>query len=54
MVSVFTSNQGEYEFVRQIALNNPTSASSIDVLNGRILVGHDNGRIQVVNVDGSG
>ena len=29
-------------------------ASSLDILDGKILVGHDNGRIQTVNVDGSG
>ena len=28
-------------------------ASSLDVLDGKILVGHDNGRIQVVNADGT-
>jgi len=54
MVSVFTSNEGEYQFVRQIPLNNRFHASSIDILNNRILIGHDNGRIQTVNVDGTG
>ena len=28
-------------------------ASSIDVLDGKILLGHDNGRIVTVNVDGT-
>jgi len=28
-------------------------ASSLDVLNGKILIGHDNGKIQTVNVDGT-
>jgi len=53
MLSVFTSNEGEFQFVRQIALNNFNFASSLDVFNGKVLVGHDNGRIQTVNVDGS-
>jgi ribosomal protein S28E/S33 len=28
-------------------------ASAIDVLDGKILLGHDNGRIVTVNVDGT-
>lgn len=53
MLSVFTCNTGEYTFVRQIALDTFHFASSLDVLDGRVLVGHDNGRIQVVNADGT-
>lgn len=53
MVSVFSSDQGEYQFVRQIALDTFHFASSLDVLDGKILIGHDNGRIQVVNADGT-
>lgn len=53
MISVFSSDTGEYQFLRQIALEQFHFASSIDILDGRILVGHDNGRIQVCNVDGT-
>lgn len=53
MLSVFSCDQGEYQFVRQIALEQFHYASSIDVLDGKILIGHDNGRIQTVNVDGT-
>jgi len=53
MLSVFSCDQGEYQFVRQIALEQFHYASSIDVLDGKILVGHDNGKIQTVNVDGT-
>jgi hypothetical protein len=45
MLSIFSSNQGEYEFQRQIPLNTFYYASSLDLLNGKILIGHDNGRI---------
>lgn len=45
MLSVFTCDKGEYSFVRQIALDTFHYASSLDVLDGKILVGHDNGRI---------
>lgn len=53
MLSVFTCEAGEYQFVRQIPLDVYYHASSLDILDGRILVGHDNGRIQVVNTDGT-
>ena len=53
MISVFSCDQGEYQFVRQIALGVNHFASSMDILDGKILVGHDNGRIQTVMVDGS-
>jgi len=53
MLSVFTCEGGEYQFVRQIPLDVYYHASSLDILDGRILVGHDNGRIQVVNTDGT-
>lgn len=53
MLSVFTCNTGEYTFVRQVALDTFHFASSIDVLDGRVVVGHDNGRIQVLNADGT-
>lgn len=39
--------------MRQIALGVNHFASSIDILDGKILVGHDNGRIQTVMLDGS-
>jgi len=53
MVSVFSCDQGEYQFLRQIALEQFHYASAIDVLDGKIVVGHDNGKIQTVNVDGT-
>jgi hypothetical protein len=53
MLSVFSCDQGEYQFLRQIPLDVYHFASSLDILDGRILVGHDNGRIQIVNVDGT-
>lgn len=39
--------------MRQIALDEKSFAPSIDVLNGKILCGVDNGKIITVNVDGS-
>ena len=48
MLSVFSCDTGEYQFVRQIPLETYHFASSLDILNGRVLVGHDNGRIQVL------
>lgn len=53
MLSVFSYDMGEYQFLRQIALEQFTSASALDILDGKILVGHDNGIIQTVNVDGT-
>ena len=53
MLSVFSYDQGEYQFLRQIALEQFSSASALDILDGKILVGHDNGILQTVNVDGS-
>jgi len=53
MISVFSCDQGEYQFLRQIALEQFHFASAIDVLDGKIAIGHDNGKIQTVNVDGS-
>jgi len=45
MLSVFSCDQGEYQFLRQIPLDVYHFASSLDVLDGKILVGHDNGKI---------
>lgn len=53
MLSVFSYDQGEYQFLRQIALEQFSSASALDILDGKILVGHDNGILQTVNVDGT-
>ena len=39
--------------MRQIALDEKSFAPSIDVFNGKILCGVDNGKIITVNVDGS-
>lgn len=54
MLSVFSADQGEYQFLRQIALEQYSFASALDLLDGKILVGNDNGRIQTVGVDGTG
>lgn len=54
MLSVFSCEQGEYQFLRQIAMEQYHFASSIDILDGKVLVGHDNGKIQTVNIDGTG
>ena len=54
MVSVFTCSQGNYSFLRQIQIEIFHFASSLDVMDGKIIIGHDNGIIQTVNVDGSG
>ena len=53
MVSVFSCAQGNYSFLRQIQLEVFHFAGSLDVMDGKILIGHDNGVIQTVNVDGS-
>jgi hypothetical protein len=52
-LSLFSYDQGEYQFLRQIALEQFSMASALDILDGRILVGHDNGKVQTVNVDGT-
>ena len=53
MLSIFSAQGGEYEFLRQIPLETYHFASSMDLLGGKILVGHDNGIIQTVNIDGT-
>jgi len=53
-LSIFNYEKGEYQFVKRVALDNPSYSSALDILNGKILVGHDNGMIQTLNVDGSG
>ena len=53
MISVFSCDQGEYQFLRLIALEQLHFTSAIDVLDGKIAIGYDNGKIQTVNVDGS-
>ena len=54
MISVFQCKGGEDQYVTQIPLGVNYFASAIDVLDGRILIGHDNGKIQVVDVNGTG
>jgi len=53
MLSLFSCEMGEYKFLRRIALDVFHFASSIDILDGKVVVGHDNGVIQTVNVDGT-
>jgi hypothetical protein len=52
MLCVFSCNKGEYEFLRRIPLETGSPAMSIDVLSGRVALGHDNGVLQVINTDG--
>lgn len=54
MCSIFTATDGQYEFVRQINLEQYYQASALDILDNKIAIGHDNGTIQTVNVDGTG
>ena len=51
-VTVHSANKGQFEFIRQIQLSVLHHASSMDFLDGKILVGHDNGRIVTLDVEG--
>lgn len=50
-ICVHTSDKGTFEFVKQISMDTMYHASSIDFMDGKILVGHDNGRIATVMLD---
>lgn len=52
-LAIFHCNQGEYTFIRHVSLNSGYFASSLDCFNGRVLIGFDNGRIQVMAADGT-
>jgi WD40 repeat protein len=51
-VTVHSASKGQFEYLRQIPLQHQSMASSIDYMQGKILVGHDNGRICTVDVNG--
>jgi hypothetical protein len=50
-LTVHSANKGQFEFINQINLSHLFHASSIDYMDGRILIGHDNGRICTVDLD---
>ena len=51
-ITIHTAKGGQFEYIRQIALSVQYQASSIDYLGGKILIGHDNGRIVTVDLEG--
>lgn len=51
-ITVHSSNKGQFEYINQINLAHLYHASSIDYMDGKILVGHDNGRICTYDIDG--
>jgi len=53
MLTVFSYNQGEYEFLRQISCDQNSFASTLDLDAGRILIGHANGLVQCMNLEGN-
>ena len=52
-ITIHSASKGQFEFVRQITLAVPHVASSLDYLDGKILVGHDNGRIVTLDLEGN-
>lgn len=52
-ITIHSSNQGTFEYIRQISLTSKSYAQSIDYLDGQILVGQDCGRILTVDVEGA-
>lgn len=48
---IHTFGQGTYEFVKQIDLQTHFIASSLDLLDGKVLIGHDNGVIATVDIN---
>lgn len=51
-ITIHTSDKGKFEYVRQISLQHQFHASSIDLMQGKILIGHDNGRICTTDLEG--
>ena len=51
-LTIHSANKGNFEYINQINLAHLYHASSIDYMDGKILVGHDNGNICTVDVDG--
>jgi WD40 repeat protein len=51
-ITVHTAIKGKFEYVRQINLVHSHCASSIDYMGGKILIGHDNGRICTTDIEG--
>ena len=52
-ITVHSASKGQFEFIRQIPLDVQYAASALDYLDEKILIGHDNGRIVTVGVDGT-
>jgi len=52
-ITIHSAQRGQFEFIRQIDCNVLHFASAIDVLDNKIVLGHDNGRIVTVNMDGT-
>ena len=52
-LTVHSANKGTFEYLRQIPLGVTYSIGSLDYLDGKILVGHDNGNIVVCDVEGA-
>lgn len=44
-VCIHSAVSGTYEFVKQVTLNTQYIASSLDFMDGKVLIGHDNGVI---------
>lgn len=42
---IHTADKGTFEFVKQISLLTHYQASALDLMNGKVAIGHDNGRI---------
>ena len=47
---IHNTNKGTFEFVKQIDLEIQHIASSLDFLDGRVLIGHDNGHIMTLEL----
>jgi WD40 repeat protein len=52
-ITIHTANKGKFEYVRQINLSHQCHASSLDFMQGKILIGHDNGRICTSDLEGA-
>jgi len=50
-VCIHSYNQGQYEFVKLIDLDMKFASSGLDFMDGRILIGYDNGVIATVDME---
>ena len=53
MLSIFTYKEGEYEFLRQVCLNENSFAPTLDLFEGKILAGLDNGLLITMDLEGN-